>query len=118
MTEWVSALLMVVGSLFTLLATVGLVRMPDTPTRMHATTKAGSLGAGLILVAVAVHFGETAVSTKATATMLFIILTAPVAAHAVSRAAYFMGVPLWKGTVRDELRDQIDPATGRVGPEE
>ena len=56
MIEWLIALLVIMGCLFCLLAAVGLVRLPDTLIRMHAATKAGTLGAGLILAAVAVFF--------------------------------------------------------------
>jgi multicomponent Na+:H+ antiporter subunit G len=114
MNVWISAVLMLFGGVFMLLAAVGVLRMPDLPTRMHATTKAGSLGAGLVLLSVAVYFGELSVTTRAIATLLFIVLTAPVAAHIICRAAYFTGVPLWKGMVRDELRGQYDAETGRL----
>jgi multicomponent Na+:H+ antiporter subunit G len=70
--------------------------MPDLLTRMHATTKAGALGAGLIMLAVAVHFAEAAVVARAVGVILFIMLTAPVAAHAIGRAGYFVGVPFWE----------------------
>jgi multicomponent Na+:H+ antiporter subunit G len=113
-TEWIAALLMLAGGFFMLLATVGLIRMPDLPTRMHATTKAGALGAGLMLLAVAVYFVELSVTARAAATIVFIVLTAPVAAHIIGRAAYFTGVPLWSGTLRDELKGHYDPHTGRL----
>jgi len=95
---------MVVGAASMLIAAVGVVRMPDLFTRMHATSKAGSLGAGLILLAVAVHYGDLGISARALATLAFILLTAPIAAHVIGRAAYFVGVPFWEGTLVDELR--------------
>lgn len=99
-----TALLTVAGSFFMLVAAIGVIRMPDLLMRMHAATKAGTLGAGLLLLAVAVHFGETGVTIRAMATLVFLVFTAPVAAHVIGRAAYLSGGQrLWDRTVVDEL---------------
>ena len=103
MTEILAALLVVAGGFFALAAALGVLRLPDVLIRMHASTKAGTLGCGLILVAVAVHFGDTGIVARAVAAVVFLLLTAPVAAHMIGRAAYRTGVPLWQGTVIDEL---------------
>ena len=58
MNEIVTALLLVLGSLFSFVAALGMLRLPDTVIRMHAATKAGTLGAGLILIAVAFLYAE------------------------------------------------------------
>ncbi len=112
MTEWLQLLLttvlLIVGGGLMLIAAVGVVRLPDLLMRMHATTKAGTLGAALTVAAVAVHFAEAAVTARAAAIILFIVLTAPVAAHAIGRASYFAGVTLWRGTARDDLRGKYD----------
>ncbi len=107
--ELVTSVLVLLGGGLMLVAAIGAVRLPDLLTRMHATTKAGTLGATLSLAAVAVHFGDAAVTARAGAIILFIILTAPVAAHVIGRAGYFAGVSLWERTARDELRDRYDP---------
>jgi multicomponent Na+:H+ antiporter subunit G len=92
------------GAFFMLVAAIGVIRMPDLLMRMHAATKAGTLGAGLLLLAVAVQFGETGVSIRAMATLVFLVFTAPVAAHAIARAAYLSGaLRLWERTLVDEL---------------
>ncbi|MBL8796254.1 MAG: monovalent cation/H(+) antiporter subunit G [Planctomycetia bacterium] len=106
MNDIASALLIVVGGAFMLLAGVGVVRMPDLFMRMQAATKAATLGAGCMLLAVAVHFGELTVVTRALLVTAFVFLTAPVAAHMIARAAYSVGTPLWEGTIADELRDR------------
>ena len=103
MTEVVTAVLMVGGGLFAFAAALGVLRLPDIFIRMHASTKAGTLGCGLILAAVAVHFGDGGIVARAIAAIVFVMLTAPVAAHMIGRAAYRTGVPLWRGTVIDEL---------------
>lgn len=103
MTELFAALLVLCGAGFCLIASLGIVRLPDVYNRMHASTKAGTLGCGLILAAVAVFFLQTDVAVRALGTVVFLILTAPVAAHMISRAAYRTGVPLCRGSVVDEM---------------
>ncbi|MFP4137734.1 MAG: monovalent cation/H(+) antiporter subunit G [Halomonas sp.] len=111
MTEILKELLILVGALFMLLAALGLVRLPDLLTRMHATTKAATLGATLIMLAVAIHFAQVEVVARALGVILFILMTAPVAAHVIGRAGYFVGSRLWDGTVKDELKPHYDPLT-------
>lgn len=111
MTEIATSILVVAGALFAFAAALGVLRLPDVLIRMHASTKAGTLGCGLILVAAAVHFGETGIVARAVVAIVFLMLTAPIAAHMIGRAAYRTGVPLWKGTVTDELAES--PATDK-----
>lgn len=99
----ISVVLTVTGTAFVLIAGLGVIRMPDLFTRMSATTKAVTLGVGLLLAAAALHFGEIGVTTRAIATVVFLLLTVPVAAHLIGRAAYSSGTPLWEGTVFDDL---------------
>lgn len=101
--ELASALLLVVGALLLLIAAIGVVRMPDVFLRMSAVSKASSLGAGLMLLAAAIWQAEFSVIARAVAAILFLFLTAPVASHLIGRAAYRLGVPIWKGTVVDEF---------------
>lgn len=108
---------MVFGSLFLLLAAVGLVRMPDLFSRMQAGTKASTLGAGSMVLAAMLFFNDLAITTRAFLVVLFIFVTGPVAAHMIARAAYFTGVPLWENTIIDELRGRYDPETHELrGP--
>ncbi len=103
---WITEALALLGAAFTLVAALGVLRMPDLYTRMHAATKAGALGAGLILVAVGVAFRDPGVAVRAGAAVAFLAITAPVAAHVVARAAYGKE-PLWNRTIVDELgKDQ------------
>jgi multicomponent Na+:H+ antiporter subunit G len=124
MSEWVAAVLLLAGSAFMLIAAVGVARFPDLIIRMHAAAKAGGLGVGLVVSAVAVHFKEAEVITEAVLVAGFMLLTAPVAAHLIARASYLSGVPLWGGTFVDELRSRsgrpprprLDDAAGRAPP--
>ena len=83
----VAGLLLVIGSGFALVAAVGVVRFPDLYTRMHAASKAGTLGSGVLLIALAVDAAELDVATRAVAGIVFLLLTAPISAHLLARAA-------------------------------
>lgn len=111
MTEIVTSFLMLVGATFMLLAAIGIVRLPDLFTRMHAATKTSTLGAGSMFLAVAVFFGELGIITRALLVIAFLFLTIPVSAHMIARAGYITGEPLWKGTVINELRGAYDLET-------
>ena len=103
--EVVTVALMIVGAVLMLLATVGVVRMPDLYSRMQSATKASTLGVGCTLLAVAVDFADLAITTRVVLIVAFVFLTAPISAQMIGRAAYYVGVPLWEGTTLDELRD-------------
>jgi multicomponent Na+:H+ antiporter subunit G len=105
MREIISALLLLGGAFFTLAASVGILRLPDFFLRVHAITKAGTLGVGMIFLGVAVFFGELAVVTRALATVAFVLVTAPVSSHLIGRAGYLDRVKMWEGTSIDELRE-------------
>lgn len=109
MQEITTAVLMIVGALFMLVGGLGVIRLPDLYMRVSAATKASTLGVGFSLLALAVHFHDLGITSRSLATIAFVTITAPVAAHLISRSAYFAGVPLWKGTIADELRGRYDP---------
>jgi len=93
------------GIALMIIAGIGLLRMPDLLTRMHASSKAGTLGAILALAAVAIHFGDGAIAVRVVVVCVFLLITAPIASHVIARAAYRTGVPLAPETVIDELAD-------------
>lgn len=99
---------LLIGSLFIFIAAIGILRMPDLLMRMHAATKAGTLGAGLILTGVTFHFQKWNVTIEAILTIIFIFITAPIASHLLARAAYFRGIKLTKSTIIDELKEHYD----------
>ena len=88
MKEIVVSLLIILGGFFAFAAALGVLRLPDVLVRIHASTKAGTLGCGLMLAAAAVHFGDVGVAARAVVGIFFLILTAPVGAHMIGRAAY------------------------------
>ena len=102
-TDYLTALLLLVGGFFAAVAGFGLLRLPDVLMRLHASTKAGTLGAGCILLAAAIQFGDLATSVRMALAFLFLLLTAPIGAHLIGRAAYRTGTPLSPRTAVDEL---------------
>ena len=109
MMEILICLLMVTGAFFTFVAGLGLARMPDLFLRMSCSTKAGTIGIGTLLLALAIYFADFGVAARAVATIGFIFLTAPVSSHRIGRIAYLVGVPLWRKTVADEFKDVYPP---------
>lgn len=105
------SLLVVLGAGMVLLAAIGLVRLPDLYTRMHASTKPATLGTSLVVTALAIHAGELGIGARALLVVVFFLLTAPVAAHRLAHAAYRAGVRRWPGTVRDDLEAAAGPET-------
>lgn len=108
-------LLAVAGALFCVIAAIGVARLPDALTRMHASSKAGTLGCGLILAAAALFFPTVDIAARVVAAILFLALTTPVSAHMIGRAIYASRERLWTGIVRDELRGTKDDPGERLG---
>jgi multicomponent Na+:H+ antiporter subunit G len=114
MSDIVTASFVGIGALFTLLAAVGIVRMPDLFTRLQTATKASTLGVTCVMLAAAVQFGDLGSVARALLIVGFLFFTAPVAAHAIGRAGYFDGVPLWQKSEVDELRERYERRTHRL----
>ena len=122
MSAWMGAALLVAGAVLCLIASIGVLRLPDFFMRMHAATKAGVAGSGLVLLGVAALDGSLSTWIKALLAVLFLLLTTPVAGHLIGRAGYLAGQPLWSGTRKDELthvlprRADAGRDTGGPGP--
>lgn len=113
MTDIATAVLWLGGSAFALLAAVGVLRMPDVFTRMQASTKASTLGLGCLLIGAALQMGDFASFFRIACIGAFVLLTTPVSGLVIARASYFARVPLWKGTVLDERRQESADAAPR-----
>lgn len=115
--------LIVVGSVFLLIGTIGLLRLPDVYNRMHATSKATTLGASSIFLAGFVYFDAQAEGLSSLVGIVFLFITAPTGAHMISRSARKMGVEFSRGETwpeRTEIgpRPETDDAeSDQIGPE-
>ena len=107
---YISGILIVIGAAFALVAAIGVIRLPDIYSRMHAASKAGTVGSGAMLIALAVFADEPATTLRALAAVAFVMLTAPVSAHLLAKAAYSAGYRLWDKSVVDEM-----PKNQKVG---
>ncbi|BAN35815.1 monovalent cation/proton antiporter, MnhG/PhaG subunit [Sulfuricella denitrificans skB26] len=87
--EFTVSALILLGAVFALLGSIGLVRLPDFFTRLHGPTKATTLGVGAMVLASAIYFTATqpGVSLHEIAVMVFLFITAPVTAHLLAKAA-------------------------------
>jgi len=85
-TEIALSALLLIGGAFALLGSIGLARLPDFFTRLHGPTKATTLGVGALIIASIVQVGE-GLSLRELAITLFLVITAPVTAHLLSKAA-------------------------------
>ncbi len=102
MTNWVAAAFLVSGGFFCLVAGIGIIRLGDVFCRMHAATKAGTLGLALVCVAVMVKADSLLHFLEALFVFLFMIATAPVGSHLIGRAAFRTRVPMVEGTTMDD----------------
>ena len=88
---YAAGVLLLLGALFSLIASIGILRLPDLYTRMHAASKSGTMGAGLSFMAIALVAFDGPVILRAIVGFIFLLLTAPVSAHLLARAAYTAG---------------------------
>ncbi|WP_296897143.1 monovalent cation/H(+) antiporter subunit G [Thiohalocapsa sp.] len=96
LAEVLAAIALVLGGALTFIAALGVLRMPDVYIRMHASTKAGTLGVLLIALALVFVGADAGVVSKAVAVFAFILLTAPIGAHLIARAAWRGGLKPWQ----------------------
>lgn len=114
MIYYTSLFLISIGTVFILIASFGILRMPDLLMRMHAATKAGSLGVGFVLLGVSIDFQKFNVTLESIIAIVFIAITAPIASHLIARAAYFQGIQLTKATFIDELKLHYNQETHQL----
>jgi len=121
MNEYLGLALAGAGIIYNLFACLGLVRLPDLYTRLQSSTKAVTMGTCLILIGIAVYAGSGPTIARTLLVMVFVLLTAPTAAHAIARGAHSSGIRVERvtaegligRTIESELWDRI-----RVGDRE
>ncbi|WP_339462787.1 monovalent cation/H(+) antiporter subunit G [Pseudomonas sp. EA_105y_Pfl2_R69] len=104
---WLASFLLLAGALISLLGAIGVVRLPDSYSRMHAASKAGVLGAVLVLSGVAAA-SNAEVALEVLLGVLVLLASAPLAAHLLSRAAYRAGIRPQCGSLGDALQQERD----------
>ena len=115
MRELISLIFIIIGTAFVLVSALGVAKMPDLYLRMSSSTKTSTFGSAFILLgAVTFFIDEFGVASRTVAIILFLLLTAPVAAHLIGRAGYYTGVPLWQNSKYDDLKNKFDPTTNVV----
>ncbi len=93
------------GLAFDLFGCLGLVRLPDVYNRLQAATKCVTLGTCSILFGTFIIVGFTSAGMKCLLCIVFLMLTSPVAAHAVARGAHRAGIKLWEGSAVDKYKE-------------
>lgn len=95
------------GAFLSLIATFGVIRLPDVYTRNHAASKAATLGVMFILFGTFLYvyafIGDF--NSRLILGIVFLFMTSPVSGHLINRAAYNSGVKLWDNSVRDDLKE-------------
>ena len=90
--DGLSWILLLAGAFFYVVGAIGLLRMPDLFTRMHAASVCDTFGAGLLLLGMMLQAGISLVSFKLVVIMMLLFFTGPVATHALARAARYSGI--------------------------
>ena len=119
-SEWLSTAFLILGALLMLIASLGIIRLPDIYLRMHAATKAPSLGIFFMVLAVIIYFAKWWPAIEAVLILVFIFITIPVGSHMISRVAHLMMFKKSDRTVMDEMTETPagnKPSTGRIKPE-
>lgn len=107
MIDFIAAPLLLAGAGLALIAGIGLYRLPDLFSRMHAATKPATLGLVVTLVGVAIVLGDVSAAAKLGAVIIFQFVTAPIGAHLIGRSAYVGGAELSPDT---KVSNSVDAA--------
>ncbi|MFA5858279.1 MAG: monovalent cation/H(+) antiporter subunit G [Elusimicrobiota bacterium] len=105
MISVIGTVLIVIGIIFDVLGAIGLLRLPDVYSRIQAATKCATLGTCSIMLGVIVVNGFTLLGVKALLCIIFLLVTSPVAGHALCRAAHQSGIRFTKETVVDKYAE-------------
>lgn len=115
--EWVAVLLILFGSIVSVISALGLIKLPDVYTRSHAASKSSTFAVLACLLGAFIYFWvvDGYVSIRLILGIIFVFITSPVAGHLICRAAYRANVPLAEGSGEDELKPVLFGGEGVVG---
>jgi len=105
MSQTLGLIFIIIGLAFDVFGCLGLVRLPDVYNRLQAATKCVTMGTCSILFGTFLTVGFTSAGMKALLCIVFLVLTTPVAAHAIARGAHRSGVTLWRRSVVDQYAE-------------
>ncbi|HSP20885.1 MAG TPA: Na+/H+ antiporter subunit G [Planococcus sp. (in: firmicutes)] len=107
--EYIGAFLILIGSVMAVISAIGILRLPDVYTRSHAATKSSTLAVLLSLTGTFIYFwaSENFISVRLLLGIMFVFLTAPVAGHLITRAAYRSRVKMSDSSTEDALHDAL-----------
>jgi len=108
MSDTLGMTFIVLGLAFDVVGCLGLLRLPDVYNRLQASTKCVTLGTCSILFGTFLILGLSAAGMKCLLCIIFLILTAPVSAHAIARGAHRSGIQLWEGSVVDRYAENVN----------
>lgn len=111
--EWIAAVLLLLGAVLMLIASVGVIRLPDIYLRMHAATKAPSLGVFLMVLGIIIYFLDFWLSVKGLLIILFIFMTTPIGAHMLSRVSHMLNIRQSDEMKTDEFPDPDQSPEGK-----
>jgi multicomponent Na+:H+ antiporter subunit G len=111
LTEYLVLFFLIIGSLFILVASIGLLKMPDVYLRMSASTIAGTFGVASMLVGAAIYFADITITLHIAGVIVFLILTVPIGAHMLGKNAHLIGLKMWDKTVCDDLKGKFNEET-------
>ncbi|MDD5044823.1 MAG: monovalent cation/H(+) antiporter subunit G [Candidatus Omnitrophica bacterium] len=105
MNNIIGTVFIIIGLVFDVIGCIGLIRFPDVYSRLQSSTKCAVLGTVSILLGTFIIRGVSPTGVKAFLTAVFLLLTAPVAAHALARGAYKSAARLWEKSVCDDYAE-------------
>ncbi|MBS2970323.1 monovalent cation/H(+) antiporter subunit G [Metabacillus sp. KIGAM252] len=109
-SEWIIGTLILLGALLCLIASIGVLRLPDVYTRNHAASKGATLGVMSLLLGVFLYFLliQGHFNSRVLLGIVFVFITSPVAGHLIMRAAFNTKIPLWENSVQNDLQKKRD----------
>lgn len=107
--EIITSIFIFIGVFFTFLSALGVIRLKDVYSRMHAAGKSSTFGVIWLMLATFTYFiPEGIINGKILLAILFVFMTAPLSALMINRSAYKIGVPLEKNSIQDDLKRVYD----------
>jgi len=106
MSEWIASFFLIAGALFMLIASIGVLKLKDAYQRMHAVTKAPSLGAVLMILSTIVYFHDVWLAIEGLLVIAFIFMTNPLGTHMLGRVSHLMHIQKSNDTILDEFVEE------------